>query len=340
MSGCNYGKGCNSCGRECRPARYSQGFGSECNCPQETDTKLSLDVGQATLNYSAERHNDIIEGAQLGSIITLPDLRDIDIDYDSFDSMCAEFIYHRYGECGSGCRSLKDAWSLFALDSDGAKQNAIRYVRGANAYGCPVFLDVPEPSDEYWYAGWRTDGDGDKQFGYYQAQPVEGLPQDANGNTIVVSQDPTTKQPVVGPLDIKGFLNEHRCTYFDPAPGFMFQEGANSFCYYPNTGTANIVMDILCTTPRPAQVCFDTVVATIHDPAFWPNIAATGAFIDLPLHAVWQNNNDGKITPIWLRINAQGQVLISGEMTARPTAGKAAYMVTGVDDTVQYTAVG
>lgn len=208
MSGCNTcnQNPCNPCQRGCKPARYSQGFGSECKCPEETDTKLSLDVGRATLNYSAERHTDVITGSQLGSIITIPDLRDTDIDYDSFDSMCAEFIYHKYGECGDGCRSAKDAWTTFALDDEGAKQNAIRYVRGANAYGCPVFLDVPPTLNEYWYAGWRTDGDGNKQFGYYQANSVPELPKNPNGDYLVSSQDPNTKQPIVAPLPLNCIL--------------------------------------------------------------------------------------------------------------------------------------
>lgn len=207
MSGCNScNKGCNPCQKGCKPARYARGFGPGCDCPEETDTKLSIDVGGATLNYSAERHTDVITGSMLGSIITLPDLRDTDIDYDSFDSMCAELIYHKYGECGDGCRSAKDAWTTFALDDEGAKQNAIRYVRGVNAYGCPVFLDVPDKLDEYWYAGWRTDGEGNKQFGYYQAQQAPELPKDNNGNYLVSSQDPVTKQPIIAPLPLNCIL--------------------------------------------------------------------------------------------------------------------------------------
>lgn len=336
MSGCNScGTGCNPCQRGCKPARYSEGFSSSCDCPEETDTKLSIDVGGAALNYSAESHIDVITGSMLGSIITLPDLRDTDIDYDSFDSMCAELIYHKYGECGDGCRSAKDSWTTFALDDDGAKQNAIRHVRGVNAYGCPVFLDIPETPSEYWYAGWRTDGEGNKQFGYYQAIPVTELPKDSEGNSIVVSQDSNTKQPVVGPLKIQEFLDQHICTQFVPAPGFMIAGGANSFCYFPKQGIANVVLDLLCTTARPAQVCSDVWVATLQKPEFFPNVAE-GGFVDLPLHCVYQNNTDGKIMPIWLRIDYQGRLLVTGEMTARPTSGKAAYMVIGVDDSIAW----
>lgn len=203
--GCEKNTCGNPCSQGCKPARYSQGFKSGCDCPEETDTTLSIDYARATLNYKAERHTDIITGTQLGSIIALPDLRDVNIDYD-FDAMCAEFIYHKYGECGDGCRSQEDAWSLFSIDQDGAKQDHIRYVRGANAYGCPVFLDVPSNVNEYWYAGWKTDGEH-KEFGYYQAQPVDELPKDKDGNYIVISQDPNTKQPIVGSIPLDCILN-------------------------------------------------------------------------------------------------------------------------------------
>lgn len=194
----------NSCNKGCKPARYSKGFPS-CTSPMsregETDTILSIDTPNATLNYKAEKHTDQITGKQLGGIININDLRDVDLDY-GFDAMCAEFIYHKFGECGDGCQSLEDAWNLFSIDQDGAKQDGIQYVRGANAYGCPVFLDVPSNQLQYWYAGWRPNG----QFGYYQPAPVNKLPT-IDGDPIIVSQDPNTKQPLVGTFPLTCLLD-------------------------------------------------------------------------------------------------------------------------------------
>lgn len=194
----------NSCNGGCKPARYSQGFPS-CTSPMsregETDTILSIDTPNAVLNYKGEKHTDQITGSQLGGIININDLRDVDLDYD-FDAMCAEFIYHKFGECGDGCKSLEDAWNLFSIDQEGAKQDGIRYVRGANAYGCPVFLDTPSNQLQYWYAGWRPNG----QFGYYQPAPVDKLPT-IDGDPIIVSQDPNTKQPLVGTFPLTCLLD-------------------------------------------------------------------------------------------------------------------------------------
>lgn len=202
-------KNCSSCNNPCggcEPARYSNGF-ADCPDPwnngnKETDTSLSIDYSGATLNYKAERHTDIIKGTQLGSIINLGDLRDVNTD-SSTDAMCSELIYHRYGECGDGCRSLEDAWTRVSVDDEGILTDGMRYVRGANIYGCPQYLTVPTNTNQYWYAGWRPNG----QFGYYQATEGE-LPKNPNtGNYIIASQDPTTKQPIVGEFPLNCILS-------------------------------------------------------------------------------------------------------------------------------------
>lgn len=193
-----------SCGG-CKPARYSKGF-PDCSNPfgdaySETDTKLSTDYSGATLNYAAERHTDIITGGQLGSIINLGDLRDVNTDSNT-DAMCSELIYHRYGECGDGCRSLEDAWTRVSIDDEGILTTGMPLVRGANLYGCPQYLKQPTNTSQYWYAGWRPSG----QFGYYQAVQAD-LPKAQNGNYLVSSQSPTTGQPIIGELPLNCILS-------------------------------------------------------------------------------------------------------------------------------------
>lgn len=167
----------------------------------ETDTKLSTNYSNETLIYNAERHTDIITGEQLGDIIDLDYLRNVDID-PGLDGNCYEIVYRKWAECGDGCRSAADKWVNFNINSEGAKQCGIRYVRGANQYGCPVYLDIPTNVDEYWWGMWRPSSAGDCwEFGYIQPEEVEELPKDSQGNTIVLSQDENGK-PVVGPLKI------------------------------------------------------------------------------------------------------------------------------------------
>lgn len=218
---------CEPCGQgrgKCNPSPYDCGFDIAVNpydpsfwnvtlCGKlykvklppsyETDTKHSLNYSNATFNYNAEKHEETWTGAQLGSIITIGDLRDTKVDYNT-DALCYELIYHKYGDCGEGCQSIEDAWSTFSIDNQGALGSQIRYVRGANRYGCPYFLDTPSNTSQFWFQGWRGDTN---ENGYYQAQPVTALPADSNGDPYVMSQNPTTKQPVIGTLPWNCVLN-------------------------------------------------------------------------------------------------------------------------------------
>ena len=107
---------CNSnpCDGGCHPARYGCDFDINANpydpsiwnvtinggttrvkIPKgnETDTTLSTSYSTASLNYNSEKHEDIITGSQLGSLINLESLRDVDVtNADSGDMM----IFHPY----------------------------------------------------------------------------------------------------------------------------------------------------------------------------------------------------------------------------------------------------
>lgn len=224
---CSKHNDCNQCGGGCKPAYYSDclfdiasnpynsnewivtlnGMPHKVQVPgfNETDTTLSTNYSNATLNYKAERHEDVITGGQLGDLINVSDLRDVKFD-SGLDGHCYEFIYHKFADCGDGCKSPADSWSNFNINSDGAKKDWLMYVRGANAYGCPVYLDVPTNLDEYWYAGWRQNGEH-YEFGYYQDTYVDELPKDGNGDYIVKTLNPETKEPEYGPLPLNCWIN-------------------------------------------------------------------------------------------------------------------------------------
>lgn len=186
---------------------------------KETDTKLSTDSSTSTLNYKAEAHTDTITGAQLGDIINVKNLRDVKID-DGVDGHCYELIYRKWAECGKGCRSVADKWENFNINTQGAKRAGIRYVRGANEFGCPVYLDVPERENEYWFGMWKPGG-GD--FEYVQPQRVDKLPTTEDGKIEVMGQD-TNGKPIVGPLNASLSINakEFVARNADPQGRFFF----------------------------------------------------------------------------------------------------------------------
>lgn len=203
----NYNKGmsnCNSCHQDpcgcnkCEPARYSCGFSIQADphdkstwlfnyCGQlhrvkipkiyETCTNLSVDYSSSSLIYNGECGQDIITGSQLGSIINLDDLRDVEVpDADSCDIL----VYDPgCSDCGDGCKPRPAMWRNYHIPDAGDCEIEL----GDDGYykvlvkddcGCirecrlPVIPDgstiinytrdsVPDDTDFPWYYGSYND---------------------------------------------------------------------------------------------------------------------------------------------------------------------------------------
>lgn len=141
MSYCNK---CSTCGLDpcgcggCKPAKYGCDFNIMANpydasiwnvtingatkrvkIPKinETDTKLSTNYTSSALIYDAEKHQDIITGAQLGSLIKMEDLRDTETsNADSCDLM----VFNPFcTECGDGCKPKDARWTNYHIPDAG-----------------------------------------------------------------------------------------------------------------------------------------------------------------------------------------------------------------------------
>lgn len=192
MSRCNK-CGCNPCGG-CKPARYSCDFSIQVDpydpyvwlfdqCGKinrvriprfkETDTFLRLDFSSSSLVYDSEYHRDVIDGCDLGSIINLDCLRDVEApDPDScdllvFDPGCSP--------CGPGCKPRPAMWRnyhipdaedcIIELDDDGYYKVLIKdecgCIRECRLPAKPddedkiIYLrdSVPDDPDYPWYYG-------------------------------------------------------------------------------------------------------------------------------------------------------------------------------------------
>lgn len=200
----SYCEKCNSCGPDpcgcggCKPAKYGCDFNILANpfdasiwnvtingattkvkIPKinETDTKLSTNFTSSSLIYNAEKHTDIITGAQLGALIKVEDLRDTETaNADSCDLL----VYNPYcSDCGDGCKPKNARWTNYHIpdagdcemepDDDGYYKVLIK-----NDCGCiqecrmpvsasgAVTLDyvrdsVPDDPDFPWYYGCYND---------------------------------------------------------------------------------------------------------------------------------------------------------------------------------------
>ena len=134
---CNKCSSCNKCG-SCNAAKYNCSFNIEmspydeytwivttCGMPHkvkipkfpETCTSLSVNGTDATLVYKGECDTDIITGEQLGSIIRLNDLKDVDA---SMPDHCSMLVFDPFcAECGDGCTSPADMWKPYSIPDAG-----------------------------------------------------------------------------------------------------------------------------------------------------------------------------------------------------------------------------
>lgn len=195
---------CNKCGNDpcscggCKPARYSCGFSIEAdpfdpyvwlfnNCGKlervtipkvpETCTSLVSNFSSSSLVYNGECGQDVITGRQLGQLINLDDLRDIEApDADScdllvFDPGCTN--------CGEGCKPKPAMWRNYHIPDAGdcevePDENGYYHVLVKDDCGCikecklPVVPNgssiinyvrdsVPDDPDFPWYYGNYND---------------------------------------------------------------------------------------------------------------------------------------------------------------------------------------
>lgn len=195
---------CDRCGKDpcgcnaCEPARYSCNFNIQVdpydpsvwlinNCGalhrvkipkiNETCTNLSADFSTASLIYNGECGQNIISGRQIGELINLDDLRDVESgDADScdilvFDPGCAD--------CGDGCKPKPAMWRNYHIpdagdcevepDEDGyyhvlikddcgcIKECRIPVVPNGSSIINYVRDSVPDDPDFPWYYGNYND---------------------------------------------------------------------------------------------------------------------------------------------------------------------------------------
>lgn len=346
---------CNQCGgcgcSKCCPAKYGCDFDIQIDpydpstwlfvqngsirrvkVPEfnETDTKLSTSYSDANLIYNAEKHTDTISGGQLGNIINVDQLRNVSIDF-SLPGHCYEFIYHKWENCGDGCKSQADRWQNFNINSEGALRNGIKYVRGANEYGCPVYLDVPTDTDSYWWGMWRpTDSGNGLEFGYIQPTQVTSLPEDADGNQMAISQDENGR-PIYGPVKFPKLFEgaiqftARKATPLDPNAFYIPNStDTDEFLVVPDNNTSwrapadGIISVDYCVNPaNQAAGMFEIDVTPMRNTDTWSEAMEA----EDSSHSTWTFNTGGQ----WVSESAHRIILVhKGEtmkLHARITTG-------------------
>ena len=83
----------------------------------ETCTSLSTDFSSATLNYSGECGRDVLSGRQIGQIIKLDDLRDVEAEHPDNCSILTWNPHCDY--CAEGCTKVGSAWEPYHIPDAG-----------------------------------------------------------------------------------------------------------------------------------------------------------------------------------------------------------------------------
>ena len=143
----------------------------------ETCTSLSTDVSGATLNYVGECGKDTITGHQLGQLINLKDLRDVEAEHPD---NCAILTWNPHCDyCADGCTKVGAAWEPYHIPDAGdcvmePDTEGYYHVLKKTDCGCPVECklpivpagmtalnyvrdSVPDDPDFPWYYGCYND---------------------------------------------------------------------------------------------------------------------------------------------------------------------------------------
>lgn len=148
----------------------------------ETDTALSADAINRVLKYMAERHTDTISAKELGAILHLADLGDVDGEGVDDNAL---LVYKKNSDCSRGCDGVTNSWAAWtALDN---QDTSLSLVMGYDANGAPKSLSSPANTNQYYQLGWNAAG----KAGWKQPRQVT-----STNNLVPVYMDKTTKELV------------------------------------------------------------------------------------------------------------------------------------------------
>lgn len=146
----------------------------------QTDTALTADALKRVLVYMAERHTDTISAKELGAILHLSDLGDVEVD--SIDAYSMLF-YKK--DATDACDTTANRWVGWnALDEQGS---SLSYLMGYLADGAPKALSSPSSPSQYFQLGWNANG----KIDWKQPRKVT-----STANTVPIRMDKTTHELV------------------------------------------------------------------------------------------------------------------------------------------------
>lgn len=153
----------------------------------ETCTKLKADAVARELIYDAECGRQTISAHQLGSILHLADIGDVD---ETTFKDNAILVYRKDAHCGENCDG-KNGW--IGLDPSEAGNTNLDYVMGSDAEGEVKSLMPPANTNQFYTLTWS----GKDKASWKQPKEVSTPPVDTQGYAHRLYLDPNTREIVV-----------------------------------------------------------------------------------------------------------------------------------------------
>lgn len=220
---CGFGlcSGCGACGH-CQPCSCKNKCEKPCGCPEsilsieadstnptnlrfnlggrsvwydfdsvvkagQTCTTLLADTVSRNLVYNAECQNINISASELGGILHLADIGDVDATTIKDNAI---LVYKKDANCSENCDG-KNGW--IGLDPSEAGGTSLDYVMGSDSKGEVKSLMPPANSNQFYYMAWAAQD----KASWSQPKIVASAPVDSDNKKWRVYMDPTTKELVV-----------------------------------------------------------------------------------------------------------------------------------------------
>lgn len=154
----------------------------------ETCTTLNIDAVNRTLNYHGECSDQTISAKELGSILHLGDLGDVDADSITDNGI---LNYRKTGDCPEGCDGTGDGWVSSNPIEIGA--TSLDYILGSDADGKMTSLMPPTDTTTFSYLAWAAQN----KAKWVKPTIVSSAPVDGDGKVWRLYVDPNTYEIVI-----------------------------------------------------------------------------------------------------------------------------------------------
>lgn len=154
----------------------------------ETCTTLSINGADRTLEYNGECGKNTIHASQLGSILHLADIGDVDAESIGDNGI---LNYRKDTNCGEGCDGIGDGWvSTNPID---VGTTSLEYILGSDKDGKMQSLMPPTDTTTFSYLAWA----GANKVMWKKPTVASTAPVDGDGKKWQVFVDPNTYELII-----------------------------------------------------------------------------------------------------------------------------------------------